>query len=819
MSDPAIARLARDLDDFARRLKALEGVPQLPSASIATPDGDDIDVAAGLVAGMEAAGVAQQALESANGKNTVTFSALEPGDAPNQPGDTWFMFDENDAVIAQWRGAGDGAWVPVELGHQVLASIDLAKATVGKLNGQYIEAGTITADLFSAVIALVTKIASAESGRRWEADPDGIRVIDGDGTIIVSFPTDPGVPASITADLVASSLTVVDQLAIRGLNNEISKGATVYLATGTTAPSGSPSVTIDWENYPCGATGEFENFNPYRYGLARWQGKWVTIQQVYGGQATVTAYDDNGAGSALPTTVRTDLSGVGGGCTVLNNVLYVLGSITDSNFVTTWYVEGYNTAGARVAKWEYPRYSGDRQPHISNDGTNIVVALTGGGNVVLWRRYNPDTGAQVGANVVTTHTLAKDLAGFFIGSADFGATRYLVVPVGGTTALAFDANGTRTPSDDFPLASAGTQGLAWDGTRFATLDAAGAKMYYYTQTKWTTESSNWWASATWWDSNTGGTGTHETAQGPRKSFTMKKRARLNVTVPPIPARPIPNTDDDAVAARLYIGRGSTDPARTSMERIATLPDGQRNYTSSNITLPAGAATSPPPAASNFPASTPARILSSDGSTIVINGDGSFTLGGLVGDSAGRVNANINSATMLGALIGSTTDTAGRRLSIAKKAISGSNYYEHRRYLYDIGNAAGLAEVLWENGAEIVRTQFTPTADLQIKAVGGAMTAVPVVPGGTSKRFVWGPPQTYTASTVGGTTGIITIPHGLGVTPSTYYAVQAGSTGSSPLLFISITGSANTTSFQVRCFLASTGAAFNGSVALTFFAAE
>jgi hypothetical protein len=752
-------------------------------------------------------------LASANGKNKVTFSDDAPGQTPNTEGDTWFQYDAADNIVGQWRGLGGTEWTAVALSHEVMSSLDLGKATVGRLNGGMIEAGTITADLFSAVIALVTKIASAETGRRWEADPDGIRVIDGDGTILINFPTDPNVPASITADLVASSLTVVDQLAIRGLNNEISKGATVYLATGTTAPSGSPSVTLDWENYPCGAGGSYASFNPYRYGLARWQNKWVTIQQVYGGSATVNSYGDNGADSALPSPVATDLGAVGGGCTVLGNTLYVLGAITDANFVTRWYVEGYNTAGARVSKWEYPRYSGDRRPHISNDGTNLVIALTGGGNVVLWRKFNPATGAQVGSNVVTTYALAKDLAGFFIGNADFGAARYLVVADGGSTAIAFDASGNRIPNDDFPLASTGTQGLAWDGTRFATLDSAGVKLYYYAQTKWTTESGNWWVSATWWDSNSAGTGTHETAQGPRKPFGMKKRARLNITAPPIPARPVPNTADDAVAARLYIGRGAADPGRTNMERVATLPDGQRNYVSSNVVLPAGAATSPPPAASNFPASTPARILSADGSTLVVNGDGSFNLGGLVGDAAGNTTA-----TLLSLLLGSTTSTTSRILTTAKKATSGANYYESRRYLYDGGAVSGLAEVLWENGSEVVRTQLTPAGDLQL-IKGGATGSAPTIPGATSKRFVWGPPQTYTASTVGGTTGIVTIPHGLGVTPSTYFAVQAGSTGSSPLLLVSLTGTANTTSFQVRCFLASTGAAFNGSVALTFFAAE
>jgi hypothetical protein len=188
-----------------------------------------------------------------------------------------------------------------------------------------------------------------------------------------------------------------------------------------------------------------------------------------------------------------------------------------------------------------------------------------------------------------------------------------------------------SPNENFPLASGNVQGLDYDGTVFWSHDAPGYKLSFH---KLTSYSSLWWVSNTWYDSNATGA-THETAQGPRKSFTMKKRARLQVTTGLLPVRPIPNTTDDPVATRLYLGRGAADPGRTSMERAATLADGLRNGIILTHTFPAaGAAINPPPAASDFPASSPGRIISADGASVIINGDGTFTFGSIARDVAG-----------------------------------------------------------------------------------------------------------------------------------------------------------------------------------------
>lgn len=101
-------------------------------------------------------GKAEIALQSANGKNKVYYSATEPT-APAEGfsvGDTWFD-TANDYQINEWDGSD---WVPFQLGEDAIADLaitnaKIANATiqsakiagldVGKLTGGYIAAGHI----------------------------------------------------------------------------------------------------------------------------------------------------------------------------------------------------------------------------------------------------------------------------------------------------------------------------------------------------------------------------------------------------------------------------------------------------------------------------------------------------------------------------------------------------------------------------------------------------------------------------------------------------------------------------------------------------
>ena len=601
-----------------------------------------------------------------NTKTTVFVQTSQPSTSGRTIGDLWLDSDDGNKPY-DWTGS----WTARQFGDSALANLDLNKlVVVGTANlnvavaneiaaktasfqtadiknlfvtdgatlndvvaqriasdvGEFI---TVRANNLESVMAMVTTLTSGGTGRRWEAGPDGIRVYESDGSILINFPTDPDTPSSFYGDLVATSLTVADQLAIRGLVNEISKGAQLVLASGTTAPSGPPSVVIDWEAIDTrfvDGDPSYDSFNSPRYGWARWAGYWWTAQTSWGSPAALHSYDDNGnrvIASVQPVTQN--LQHGTGGVTVLGANIYVMGKRQMADFSWQWWIEGFSPAGARIAQWQYIPSSNSREPKIGNDGTNLIIAYsTTTENKLRWQSRNPTTGAVV-ASFGGFTTLAKEMGAMWHGSADFGGSRIIFTGVGDPTACV-STGSAYSPNENFSLPTGNIQGIDWDGTVFWSHDAVGYKLYKHTTHKWTTESALWWISNTWYDSNATG-GTHETAQGPRKSFTMKKRARLQVTTGLIPVRPIPNTTDDAVAARLYLGRGAADPGRTSMERAATLADGLRNGIILTHTFPAaGAAINPPPAASDFPATSPGRIISADSTTIILNGDGTGNLG-------------------------------------------------------------------------------------------------------------------------------------------------------------------------------------------------
>lgn len=549
-------------------------------------------------------------------------------------------------AVAEHVASKTAAFQTADIGNLfVTATSTLNTVVAQRLAAEVAEFITVRANNLEATMALVTTLTSGTTGRRWEADAAGIRVIDADGTILIAFPTDSATPASFYGDLVATSLSITDQFALRGLINEISRGSQLILASGTTAPSAAPTIVIDLENYTASVDADGSSaYDPYRTGWTRSGNYYYTITAIYtAGQIIHRHAVADGARDLLYSiTPETPAIWSNASVTIIGNVAYVLGLNKDA---TAYRVHGYDlTSKAKVADWAYSHAFGTsgtahRKPVIGTDGTNVMIAFTNyDTSLVQWRYFNPSTGAQVGSTVISDFVTGQELTSIGRTAADFGSDRVFITVPGSHSAFFMTTAGVYQVNETFPLGGAGTRGFSWDASlsRFVSLDASGARFYRYVPTKWTTESATWWVSNTWYDGDVAGTGTHETGQGPKRSFTMKKRWRLTVTTAPLPVRPIPNTPDDAKAARLYIGRGAGEPARTSMELVSTMADGSRNATLTSITLPSGAAASPPPATSDFPASSPGRVASADGTSIVIAGDGSFTLGRISRTAAGAM---------------------------------------------------------------------------------------------------------------------------------------------------------------------------------------
>ena len=490
-------------------------------------------------------------------------------------------------------------------------------------------ADSVTAEALASNLVIASTIKTSETGKRIEFNADAFRLYDSSNNTLINFSTDDAVPASFSGDLTANSLVVSGNLAIRGTSNELSQGSELYLSSGITAPTLAPTISFGW---PAINTRDSRGFAwAERYGLVK-SGSYFYMAETnntsLGLRGTINRYDATTGAKDLNFGVVTTLSNAQGGLTLLGNTMWVLGQGT-SNY---WYVEGYDiTTWAKVAtRWQWSTAS--QKPAIGNDGTNIVIAsdnYSSASGKLSWARYTT-AGVYVTSTRITTATgLTAGCAGIYWGSADFGGTVVMVAFRQSAGFYGYTTAGVRASQYDFPTANSYyPSGTWWDGSNFWMNHSSAGVIHQYSAIKWTTETSKWWASETWYDPDATG-GTHETIQGNRTSFTMKKRAFLNVTSPALPVRPSPTTTDDATQGRIYIGRGTNDPGRAQMEYAATVTDASRTAVIGTISLPAvgSNATNPPPSFSNFPAGIPGALKSTN-NAFTVKGDGTGTWGGI-----------------------------------------------------------------------------------------------------------------------------------------------------------------------------------------------
>src|SRR5690606_22570720 len=81
-----------------------------------------------------------------SGRNRVTYSSSTPStDGKEVDGDTWFRVVGND-IVGQWNWFEGLGWLTKRVRHELIASIDAGKITVGELNGGIIKTGTLGTD-------------------------------------------------------------------------------------------------------------------------------------------------------------------------------------------------------------------------------------------------------------------------------------------------------------------------------------------------------------------------------------------------------------------------------------------------------------------------------------------------------------------------------------------------------------------------------------------------------------------------------------------------------------------------------------------------
>ena len=154
---------------------------------------------------------ANTAVQTANGKNKVTYSLAAPGSTSNTAGDIWWQYNASNIITGQWTGLGGTSWQANTIGNAVVANLDAGKITTGFLDAARINAGTITATMIAST-ALDAKTITGSTIRtsvgpnsRVIFDTSGIRAINATGTTTVNISSDGS--ASFTGSVTASSFT------------------------------------------------------------------------------------------------------------------------------------------------------------------------------------------------------------------------------------------------------------------------------------------------------------------------------------------------------------------------------------------------------------------------------------------------------------------------------------------------------------------------------------------------------------------------------------------------------------------------------------
>ena len=515
----------------------------------------------------------------------------------------WVTNDDGSwNVVEQYRHNGV-VWKPVELNHEVIASVDLGKATVGELDGIRIMGQTVRGEQLSGdaidgkVITGGTYRTSDGTGQWSNA---GLFIAKPDGTSMVRFPTD-GSPLSLTA-----SDTQIDRASIAELDvsdGAVRSGGQLTLASGVTAPASPPELSAGWAfeaQLPRPAEPSMD-----WTGLAYWNGLYVRGVNVLGSAGDpsdrIELYNPDGT---LNRSISIDIN-PRAGVAVIGDVVYTIGPDHVAANAGKQWCHGFNlNTGARVSRWEYVHFYSKDQKKIAvgTDGTNLMAAGVGGSPVTLYVfKYNPSTGAQVGTTLTTAFDTGK--AAEVHGVATSGGKIY-VSPRG--QVREYTVSGSTLTK---------TAGFAWDNPNwnsggFTFVSGLPVVVDSGAVYKGSVSASDYTAEVcyTWYD------GTYETTPSPAATINVAARETVTISLP----------YREGVQKKVYVREGTKwrrniIPAETTVADIYT-----------------GLIVYGPPTSNSFPAATPA-VLKSNVGGFEVKGDGSGHWGPLTFNTDGSMS--------------------------------------------------------------------------------------------------------------------------------------------------------------------------------------
>ncbi|RBP66446.1 hypothetical protein DFO66_103396 [Brevibacterium sanguinis] len=537
-----------------------------------------------------------------------------------------------DVVVASMAMAEQFIGSNAILDESVTAPKIVASEELWAKLGQFVlvRAEQIAADAIDGKVITAPTIQTGRTGARIVLDPGGFKSHRSDDSLRAFFPTDSD-QAFVDADFTARSLTAIGDVSLRSATTVESGGGSLTIGSGVTDPASPASISPWYEQVHPPALGQDET----PYGLAWADGKFWRYVDVSGTDAGDRVEGiDPATGNVTATIPMTNRYWASFGLTAIGTRLYLLGqkSEGDSNWSTGLrykaFVRIYETTGAYVGEWEYTQIGWSDtnrlvyRPGIGTDGTNIIIAQCDDLGALRWRKFNPTTGALISEHSNSSDRTKSDIAGIYLGAADWGTTYAVVGKKSNQKLEVFNPDGTWAGADLTVSALGSIQGLCWDGARFWTIDDSGV-ITRYESAQHGNKTNPWWLSYTYTD----GSG-HETRVGPVAEFQWPRRSGLMVSIPDAP--------QGATGARIYWGQSATEPTPSALHQVEVALNTKYRLAPSAAAF---AMTTPaPPAENTFPAATPAEVKSTFGG-FVVRGDGSGTWGPLTFNPDGTMTSS------------------------------------------------------------------------------------------------------------------------------------------------------------------------------------
>lgn len=503
---------------------------------------------------------------------------------------------------------------------------------VDSVTTEALAAGSVTGETLAGELLLGSRITTAQTGQRVELAETGFRLYTSADEIRVNLPTDPNEEAYFRGEVQADGLTVTGGASFFSTQNEFAKDSVISLAEQVAAPIAAPAVANFWPWQTLSTAAVAGDLGTFGLDMslvqsAAWNNSINAlhlVQNVPGAGTRIWYYNLNGTigvgGITHWDLADWDLSSLAVGSDGQFRMLF---RFTPTG---TWYIQDYSRpAGSQLV--EYVPINNFRRPLLSVDGNDIIVTETETADgSTKFRQMSTATNpaSVVGSTITATGDAAKTVAPVYVyrGSADFGGQRWVTAYKGTGDFRAYSSSGVYSAAESWSSPS-GKVGAFWHpGSAIFYTVGQDARLYRHSNMKWTTSTLDTWHLAqTFYDSVSP---THETTVGAVRTVNPLKRSWLRVT----PAQvPYAGGADDPNQWRLY-GKTGTAPGAGGSGLILQQAG---TYTQTVRDMGALLATSgvAPPAVSNFPNATPARMISgrtmpSDGTKPIfeVRGDGS-----------------------------------------------------------------------------------------------------------------------------------------------------------------------------------------------------